>query len=277
MEEVEVKILADNLVYESGMLAEHGLSFWINYRGDKFLFDTGEGMILENNAEKMEIDLSDISGVILSHGHHDHGGGIEVLKEINEEVKLYAHPRVFMQKFVHHREEDYLEEVGLKFSREDVDFRPVTSPQKIAEDLTLTGEIPRNNDWEKTPDKYKTSSAEKGKKSLEKDDFRDDQALFFPTSKGVVVLLGCAHAGVVNTIEYIRSIIDQNKIRAVMGGMHLYNAEEVVVKKTIDYLKKLDPELIVPMHCTGISVEEKIKQALGSRAEIGEVGKTFLF
>lgn len=274
-EKIEVKVLADNEVYESGLLAEHGLSFWIKYGDKKFLFDTGQGLVLEHNAVKMGIDLDSLSGVMLSHGHFDHGGGVGALIDSGEKIPLYAHPRVFAQKYARDREEDRLEKKGIEFSRDDVRFNSVISPEKIVGELSLTGEISRSNEWEKTPERYLVRSA--GEKELEKDDFRDDQALFFPTDSGLVILLGCAHSGVVNTVEYIKSISSFHTLRAVMGGMHLHDAEKNDVERTIRYLAEQELELIVPMHCTGFYAQARMKQALKSSVEIGEVGMSFKF
>lgn len=117
--ELEVKILADNLVNESGLMAEHGLSFWLNYEGNKFLFDTGQGLVLAHNADNLNVDLREITGVIISHGHDDHGGGVRTLLKQGINFTLYAHPEVFKQKYVRDEKDGKLKKAGLNFSRKN--------------------------------------------------------------------------------------------------------------------------------------------------------------
>ncbi len=273
---IEVKILADDLVHESDLLAEHGLCFWISKENRQVLFDTGQGLVLEHNAEKLDINLSRLSAAVVSHGHNDHGGGIEELLEHQQGLSLYGHPEIFSDKYVK-EDKGNLRNAGIDFSREQVNFKPIEDHQEICGGLQLTGPIPRKNDWETTPDNYLKLIEKEEEEELVKDDFIDDQALFFPTSSGTVVLLGCAHAGAVNTLEHIRSISSQSSLRAVLGGMHLYSADDHIIKKTIEYLDGLDLDLIVPMHCTGFSAQADMMRSLNTRVKIGKVGERYTF
>ncbi|GAB6137914.1 MBL fold metallo-hydrolase [Halanaerobaculum tunisiense] len=269
-QDLEIKILANDKVIKENLLAEHGLCFWIKYGKEEYLFDTGQGLVLQHNAEELGIDLNNLAGIILSHGHYDHGGGLNKLVKKGFNCKVYAHPQASKNKYSKHDEE--LVDRGINITKEDVNFVSITSPLEVISGLWVTGEIPRTNDWEQIPKKYKIKLDDK----VQQDYFQDDQAVFMETEQGVIVLLGCSHAGVVNTLEYIRELTS-SPIQAIIGGMHLINADGDRISKTVEYLKDLNPELVMPLHCTGFVATEQLIEVLGPTVELGKLGSHIKF
>jgi len=240
--------------------AEHGLSMLIRvFREGKaniVLFDTGgspKGIV--ENAERMGISLSEVECIVLSHGHYDHFGGLlSTVKAVN---------RVNLPIIVH---EDMFEIRGTEDSKGKVRKYPefpaeeqlsparivrTKQPSLIADDMVcVTGEIPRKTSFETgyTPHRIFLKGAWQSDPWI-----RDERAIAIKIKdKGLVVLSGCAHAGIINTISYAQQITGTKKVYAVMGGFHLAGKEfENRIQPTIEALQGMNPELIVPSHCTG--------------------------
>lgn len=281
---LEIVLLIEDTVHKRGFMAEHGLSFWIRYGGDDYLFDTGQGLVLLHNATKMRIDLSKLAGVFLSHGHYDHTGGLKDLLNIVSDLKIYAHPGIFNPKY--YQGDNELRETGIDIKRQAVPgFIPVEGVKEIADGIWVINQIPRATGFEEINSNfkvYKVSSGEELSKfgledGLSVDDFTDDQSLFIETEKGLVVLVGCSHAGIVNILEYIRKVTEDKDIYAIIGGMHLIDAKEERINRTVDYLADLDFQLLVPLHCTGIGAVNQMINRLGERVRIAYTGDSFSF
>ena len=263
-----VLILVENSIYRRDLIAEHGLSFWFKYGDEEYLFDTGQGMALFENAKKLDIDFNRLKAVFLSHGHDDHTGGLRQLLSINPDIDVIAHPDVFEAKYSRNKE------IGMDVIKKDINlFRAVKDNKEIYPGIFLTGEVPRTNDFETKSKKYTIKIDEK----IQIDTFRDDETLFIETNKGLVLLLGCSHSGIVNIIEYIKKLKGNDKIYAIIGGMHLINAGEDRIKQTISYLKKINFELLIPLHCTGFNAVRQMKNEFGDRVNVAHTGDRFIF
>jgi 7,8-dihydropterin-6-yl-methyl-4-(beta-D-ribofuranosyl)aminobenzene 5'-phosphate synthase len=269
---IKIKILVENNVYRRELMAEHGLALWIKYGEEEYLFDTGQGMVLLHNAEKMGIDLKRLKGVFLSHGHYDHTGGLKSILDLSPELRVYAHPGVFVPKY--YQETGYLRENGMKLTREAIPgFIPVTDLKEIGEGLWCCNQIECNNKFSAIDPGFKIKQGNE----LISDDFKDDQSLFLETRNGLVVLAGCSHVGIVNILQHIRKVTGNKHIHAVIGGMHLINASKEYIEQTIMYFKKLDFDLLVPLHCTGINAINEMVNNLGERVKIAFTGDEFNF
>ncbi len=269
---LEIAILVEDTVNKEGFKAEHGLSFFIKYNDKEFLFDTGAGAVLIHNVEKMGLDLNKLAGVFLSHGHYDHTGGLKEILKVNPNIPVYAHSRVFVKKYSKRPEK--LVENGIDMDREDIaNFISVNKPQQIVSGIWMTGEIPRKNTYEKVPRRF--VNLENGQ--VVPDKMEDDQALYIETPKGLVILLGCSHSGVVNIISQIQKISEGKQIHAIIGGMHLCDADQGQIDWTIKYFENLDFDLLVPIHCTGKEAVEQMVNRLGERVMIGHTGDVFRF
>ncbi len=234
-----ISILTDN--NPGGHIpAEHGLSYLIEHDGKKLLFDTGQSNMFIQNAGLMGIDMSNQDLIVLSHGHFDHGNGLEYLSG----GKLVCHPGSFAKRY---RKVDSTY-IGLKNTEEEISrkFELITTkiPYKITEKILFLGEIPRVTDFESKETPF----------VLEGDipDFvMDDSAIALVTTEGLFVVTGCGHAGVVNTLEHAKNVTGENRIYGIMGGFHLKKIDRQT-KKTISYLKNNAVKHIFPSHCTDI-------------------------
>ena len=257
----EITVLVDNTPF-ANLESEHGLSFWIDYNGRHILFDTGQTDMIGRNAKKIGIDLSLTDAIILSHGHYDHTGGIPSVLKSTGKPAVYMHPRATETKYS--RKPNRIKMVGMSDRvKESIDFLTLKckivkteKPTEVLPGFSVTGQIPRKTTFEDTGgDFYLDQSC------TVPDLVPDDQAAWFDTDNGLVVILGCAHSGVVNTLDYISSLTGRKKIHALVGGMHLVNASPERVKFTIEAIEKYGIEQIGPAHCTGSEATRKIKDA----------------
>ena len=258
--ELSLKILVEETVRRANLLAEHGISIWIEFRGQHFLFDTGQLMALRWNAPRLEINLEEIDAVILSHGHYDHTGGLADFLRERGEVPVYAHPDIFVKRF--HVTGGLKRDVGIQWEKGTLEsmgakFHFQKTFTEIFPDVFLTGEIPRKNDFETIESGFQIQTGE----ALTPDMIWDDQALVLNTAKGLVVIFGCGHSGLVNTLTYIGKIFNKKHFHLIMGGLHLINASEIRIKKTIEALEAFSFDHIAPLHCTGFRASAEIFKA----------------
>ncbi len=218
--------------------AEHGLSYLIEHDGKKVLFDTGQSDMFLKNSGFMEIDLSGLDIIILSHGHFDHGNGLEYLSG----GKLLCHPGCFIKRF---RKADH-SYIGLKNSKDELaeKFTLITSstPYQISEKIIFLGEIPRKTDFESKSTSFLLDESIP-------DFVMDDSAIALLLDEGLFVITGCGHAGIVNTLEHAKKVTGENTIYGIMGGFHLKKADNQT-KETIVYLQKNRVVHVYPSHCT---------------------------
>lgn len=235
---MKIFILTEN-VAGGKFLAEHGLSYLIEIDEEKVLFDTGHSNVFLKNAAMLGIDIcNDVENVVLSHGHWDHGDGLQFLKN----KTLITHPAVFTKRF---RKSDH-SKVGLSLTKEKIlkKFRIKESqlPVRITENLYFLGEIRRLNDFESKTTSYEFEDGT--------DDFvPDDSALAAIVNNELVVITGCSHSGICNICEHAKIATGISKIKAVIGGFHLKNRDRQTID-TIEYFRKNGTEKLYPSHCT---------------------------
>ncbi len=235
---MKITVLVDNSP-GGELAAEHGLSYFIEHKGKKLLFDSGHSPLFLKNAEKLGIDLEQVDTVVLSHGHWDHGNGLVHLKK---RKILISHPYAFMKRF---RKSDN-SYIGLNDSWQNYNrhFKLIStrSPYKITDDIYFLGEIPRLNDFEALSTPYIDS---KGKPDF----VLDDSALAFVLEQGIAIVTGCSHSGICNIVEYAKKVTGIDNVKLVIGGFHLKKNDELT-HKTIEYFKENKIENIYPSHCT---------------------------
>jgi len=270
-----ITILCENSVGPiSGTIGEHGFSALIEpSRGEALLFDTGQGLTLLHNARRMNKDLTAVSTVVLSHGHHDHCGGLLSLLTECGSKQIFAHPGIFTPRF---RLKDTGEcySIGMPHGRDQLEAAGVTLQlsneyRQVAPGIYLTGEVPRVTTFE-TGDQglYRDCTGQ------EKDITPDDQSLILDTEKGLVIILGCCHAGLVNTVEHIASLSRRRDIYAVIGGTHLSFCGRLQLEKTISTLKGWGVKKVAASHCTGFTASARLAQEMPKEFQLALVGYT---
>ncbi len=254
------------------------MAFWIERGGRRVLFDTGQGMVLAHNAAGLGIDLSTADDVGLSHGHYDHTGGLLAALLQFSRATVHAHLTAFRDRFVEDAPNvgrsvrSPIESFDWLKSRVGKMVPTGSQPVEMGEGVWLTGQIPRRNDFEDTGGAFYLDEA-----CTQPDAIVDDQAVYMKTSKGLVVLLGCAHAGVVNTLDHVLAVTGEPHVHAVLGGMHLLNAGERRLEQTVRRLRELDVERIGLAHCTGFAAMARLHHELPNRCFHCTVGTRIEF
>ncbi len=269
----QITVLLENTVNRPGLLAEHGLSFWIELGSRRVLFDTGQSDILLRNAEILGVDLREVDAIVLSHGHYDHVGGLKEILQMAPAAPVYFHPKALEPKFARNKES--ARQIGIEpevteMLRERVANGPgfhTNGPMAVLPGVTVTGEIPRNCPFEDTGGPFYLDHD-----CTRPDELLDDQALVLETGAGLVVVLGCAHAGVVNTLDYIAGLFPGRSIRMVLGGMHLVRASRSRITHTIEAIGRHNVEQIGPAHCTGSEAKRELWNALPQKCFTCNVG-----
>jgi len=300
---LEVTILADNytdlLLLQStevvkrlmvpppqAPLAEHGLSCLLKvYAGSEehvVLMDAGiSATCLFHNADLLKVDLSQVESVVLSHGHFDHFGGLlELLNSAPKGIPLVLHPEAFLQRRLNAPvigrpldmpalDEEALKETGAVLHQ-------TKEASTLASDLVLvTGEVERVTDFERG---FPWAEA-KMDDDWVVDPFHDDQGVAVKVKdRGLVVIGGCSHAGIINTVRHVQKVAGTDAVHAVLGGFHLSGPIfEPIVGQTIQEMKKIGPAFVVPMHCTGWRAINQFAREMPEQFVLNSVGTTYVF
>jgi 7,8-dihydropterin-6-yl-methyl-4-(beta-D-ribofuranosyl)aminobenzene 5'-phosphate synthase len=270
----KLTILCDNYAGRPfGVVGEHGFACFIETGSGNVLFDTGQGMGIAGNAAVLGKDLASVQAIAISHGHYDHTGGLpQVLKQTGP-VPVYGHPDIFASRSwsdgtagryvgMRHRRE-YLASLGARFhlQREPVEIRP---------GIHLSGEVPRHTEFEK-PDANMTLHPE-GAADVCPDPIADDLSLVVDAEKGLILVLGCAHAGLINIINHVLKTFKRQRIYAIIGGTHLGFSRPAQFEETLNAIDRYGIEKVGVSHCTGLEKASLLHARLGERFFFGGVG-----
>jgi len=271
--ELRITTLSENAVGIGNLLAEWGLSILVEADGANILLDTGQSISLSHNADKLGIDLSEINKIVLSHGHFDHTGGLrQLLSKMRKEVEIIAHPDIWASKYGR-RQGEADRYIGIPFQRQELEslgaiFNLTTKSVAITDNVMTTGEIPMVTDFEEIG----SNLFVKEDAGWLPDKLLDDQALIIKTEQGLVVILGCAHRGVINTLYHAQQLTGVKPIHTVLGGCHLINASEERIWLTIAALKELGVQRLGLCHCTGLPAIALIAQEFGDNFIFNNTG-----
>lgn len=264
MERLKIQVLVDNNTYiDRYFVGEPAVSYYIEIDGNKVLFDSGYSDVFISNAEKLDIDLGDLTHVVFSHGHNDHTRGIKFLKDKYDlsKVELVAHPNCFIPK------KEGNENIGAPFSVDEIKqifiYNSQEKPFNISENCIFLGEIPTVHNFEKRAKmgKYKVGDL------WEDDCVLDDSAIVCKTDKGLFIITGCSHSGICNIVEYAKKVCGEDRIIGILGGFHLFELDDRL-DSTIQYLEKEGIKMLYPCHCVSFKVKAKMNETLS----VNEVG-----
>lgn len=266
--EVEIRVLADGNVQAGRVIGEAGFAALVRVRYDdssefQFLFDTAGGTLaLEHNVklmkEMLDRDLSSIEMIILSHGHWDHVAGVlKIINMIEKPVPVLCHPDALLHK-IFTEESGKKHEIGIHeyYSESELEDKTkvisTKEPYEVADGIMTTGVVPRTNDFEKlTGNLQKITTTRNGKETP--DLIEDDLSVIFQMKDGsVVILTGCCHSGVVNTVDHAVSLTGSSSVIGIVGGLHLHDASKERLTKTIEYLNHYPLSTVGACHCTGL-------------------------
>jgi len=273
----------------STMLADQGIGEWgfgaiVEVDGHRILFDTGaRPTTVLQNARELKVDLTQVPEVVLSHNHSDHTGGLLTLRKDVAGSAPSALARVHVGRglFWSRPRAGGAEEANLPlktradYAAAGITFVEHDGPQQILPGVWLTGPVPRVHPERNWSDTGKVRTPE----GLVEDTIPEDQSLVFDTDQGLVILAGCGHAGIVNTVEYARKVVRTAPIAAIVGGLHLYALDDERLNWTADQLKANGLGSLLGAHCTGIEAVYRIRQRAGldrKTAVVGSVGSSFV-
>ena len=272
---LRITTLSENTAGTVDLLAEWGLSILIETGKENILFDTGQTITASYNTDNLEIDLKRIDKIVLSHGHYDHTGGLrQILRKMGKEVEIIAHPDIWTDKY-RRRKGKKDKYIGIPFQRQELEslgakFNLTTKPVKIADNVMTTGEIPMATNYEEID----SALFVKGNDGWQPDKLLDDLALIINTERGLVVVLGCAHRGMVNTLYHAQQLTGVKTIHAVLGGAHLISASKKRIRLTIAGLKELGVQRLGLCHCTSLPAMSLLAQEFGDKFFFNIAGTT---
>ncbi len=271
---MNIYILTENLTYRRGLLCEHGLSLLIETKQGRWLFDSGQTDVFLKNAKAMGVSLDALDGIVLSHGHYDHCGGMKTLFAIAKKNQkklppVYVRALGFEKKYAQ-KGEARKEEIGIPWSKAECESLCLIKEDtlSIAPGVWLMGNIPYQPKLEgPCSGMFVLRESE-----FEQDLMSDEQLLVFETDAGLCVFAGCSHPGILNCLHAVRERFPGQKIHSLLAGMHLMHASKERIDGTIRQLKQQDVDLIFPVHCTGLTAIARMRSQLPDRVQRAECG-----
>jgi 7,8-dihydropterin-6-yl-methyl-4-(beta-D-ribofuranosyl)aminobenzene 5'-phosphate synthase len=272
---IKITTLSENTASAPDLLAEWGLSILIEIDSLTILLDAGLSSSAAYNAGILGIDLKKVDRIVLSHGHYDHTGGLQnVLRLMRKKIEIIAHPDIWGEKYSRQRNENTYHYIGIPFQRPVLEslgasFTLSRSPVRITDDVLTTGEVPEITEYEQIePNRFFIK--EDGE--FKPDTLSDDLALIINTKPGLVVILGCGHRGLVNTLRHAQKLTRRQEIRMVIGGCHLIGTSTERVRLTLATLHEMDVQKIGVSHCTGLPAAAIMAHELGDRFFFNNTG-----
>ncbi len=248
----------------SHLKKEHGVSFWIEVGGRTLLFDTGQSVeVFSSNLKKLDLNVGQLDALALSHSHYDHTGGLNAILSVGTKLPLYALPDLFTPRYSLRKGE--YKEIGLSYSREQMgtflDLKLSNEPQEIAPGLWTTGEIAERPERVGGSDHLLVQSGD----AWMPDTYKDDMSLVIKSKAGLVLVCGCCHAGILNTLFHVEKLFNA-KVKIVVGGTHLVSADEQYLEYVIHVFQtRYQDCLFFLNHCTGGKALQRMRMVMPDR------------
>ncbi|MDM8537466.1 MBL fold metallo-hydrolase [Desulfobacterales bacterium HSG17] len=274
---IKITTLVDNKSSATdSFLHEHGLAMLIETGTESILFDTGFSNVIVKNADIAGIDLARIKKVVLSHGHLDHAGGLNHIIKSNTHFTLIAHPGIYKPKVIIDKNRIRYFDISKDLptlKNSGVQFELGEDVIAVSDNMMTTGYIPMTTDFEKIENRFCIQEDD----IYTQDTFEDEKALVLKTALGVVVLLGCTHRGIINTLQHVTRLTGEDHIYAIMGGLHLGHVNSDKMAKICRDLQQFHLSKLIVGHCTGSLATEVLINAFGDKVEVNRVGKFIVF
>jgi len=266
---MKVTVIVDNAVpfgTRHPFLAEHGLSLLIEHAGKRVLYDTGQSSAVVSNLSLLGFRPSELDMLVVSHGHYDHTGGIfHVLQHARKKIPVYAHTKIFQARYSIAGNQRRF--IGIPHEKEvltalGAEWRLIDKPTEIIPELWMSGPIPRVTDYERGDPKLVTCATDGAECQ---DTIEDDTSLFYASPRGLVVIGGCTHAGLVNTVRRGLEVTGTSRLAGWIGGTHLGPLSKEQQAKTLAQLAEFGPEFVAANHCTGFTMMARLYECFGDR------------
>ena len=265
--------LSENTAGKPGLAAEWGLSILVETAEARILFDTGGSDAAVRNADILGIHLTGLDAVVISHGHADHTGGLPSVLARTGAIDVIAHPAVWELKYTKRPYEDRHAYIGIPYRKEFLEARGARfilneAPQRLRPNIWTSGEVPQRTDFEAIEPYFYVKSGD----AFLPDAIADDQALFVKTEAGLVIILGCSHRGLINTIRHAQDVTGEKRVHTIVGGTHLFPKSQAQRAKTLDALREIGVEKLGVSHCTGFAASRMLSDAFGDRFFLNNAG-----
>ncbi len=271
---MKIAVLVDNKTENPVCEAEWGLSLLIEICGQKILYDAGASDMFIQNAKALQIDLSKIDAVVVSHGHYDHTGGIPTFLSLNTRCKCYIRENAFRNYYEKENDDEYLH-VGIKWTPEQIKeianrFVLTSCREFIDDSVEVISCIPdRGISYTENSFYWLTDDME-----YISDDMSHEQILLIHENQKIAIFSGCSHSGVISILDYVKKIYPEKTIEAFVAGMHLYSLDETEINGLLDKMEGYGVNYFVPLHCTGMKAILKMKERFAERCIIATSGDT---
>ncbi|MDO4176643.1 MAG: MBL fold metallo-hydrolase [Bacillota bacterium] len=281
---MKFRFLIENKTDNPGVVAEHGLSVYIETQGKKILFDAGATNLILDNAKTMGINLGAIDFAVVSHGHYDHTGGFPLFHQINPNAPIYIHRNALRVSYGMENGEIDKEPCSIMWTDDQLKelspaLRFTEGRTDITENIVVTGTVPIPDDFVPTENFFCVGPGEPvvsvNDQGLVPDDMSHEQCLVIREPEGLYIFSGCSHRGVINALNAGKSMFPGERVAVMVAGMHLYSASDEDRARVVDEIAAENMDCVMPVHCTGIKAICDLKTRLGDSCIVATAGDEY--